>query len=180
MAGVIPGVSMSLIKDFKSWISELGIEANEWKDSQEKSTGKRPNWTNPHKNKDIKNKFAVKGKQRPDIQVRSSAEKNKGEWLYDLVWRKLDSNQNLIGIELAMEIELSSLGTSGLVYDFNKLLQSDADYKIFVYQQKSVVLAETIANDLKTRKDIYNSKVDSAYLLACWCWDSAEFKYWSF
>ena len=102
-------------------------------------------WKSPIKNKEIKEAFA---KKAPDYECQCRPDIKKREWLYDLVWRKFDSGDYLSTL-LAMEIEVSA-GYKGVVYDFNKLLQSDAKLKIMVFQQKTVEEGEDILNKLNS------------------------------
>ena len=89
----------------------LQYEAIERKKAQaaEKHEGntsqwKREIWLSPDKNR--ANQAALgEGGQRLGFQVLPAG--SRGEWLYDLVWRRLDANRNLVGIPLAVEIEMS-------------------------------------------------------------------------
>jgi hypothetical protein len=54
------------------------------------------------------------------------------EWLYDLVWYKNNSEDNLEKVVLVLESELSDRSERGLKYDFEKLLCSNADYRVFI------------------------------------------------
>ena len=164
-----------MIKHFKTWFEELGKDAIKRKDAVALKTGKRPKWTNTVKNKEIKNKFSREelGLLIKGIKPRSSA--NSKEWLYDLIWREFDSENNFLGVKLVMEIELSDMTEGGLVYDFNKLLQSDSEYKIFVFQQKTKEQSKYLFSQLAGCSGAYRHKVKSSFLLCCWCWDSGTF-----
>jgi hypothetical protein len=55
------------------------------------------------------------------------------EWLYDLVWYTKDtSNNKLNKVILVLESELSNRKPQALLYDFNKLLLSNSDYRVFI------------------------------------------------
>lgn len=164
-----------MINEFKDWFIELGEHAIKRKNVTAFETGKRPKWTNTVKNKEIKERFLVEGRRLEGIKPRSSADRKAREWLYDLIWREFDSENNFVGVRLAMEIELSDMKESGLIYDFNKLLQSDSKYKIFVFQQQTNEQADNLFKKFRYRTELYNHKVKSHFLLSCWCWDSGTF-----
>tara|TARA_R110000868_G_C10451559_1_gene726428 strand:- start:31 stop:558 length:528 start_codon:yes stop_codon:yes gene_type:complete len=164
-----------LINNFKSWFTELGGQAISRKNAIALKTGKRPKWTNTVKNREIKEKFSVDGRRLEGIKPRSSADRKAREWLYDLIWREFDSENNFIGVKLVMEIEFSDMKENGLVYDFNKLVQSDSEYKIFVFQQQNKEKADNAFKQFRSRSEFYNHKMKSQFLLSCWCWDSGTF-----
>lgn len=164
-----------MIEDFKRWFVELGDHAINRKNAIALKTGKRPKWTNPVKNKEIKEKFSYEGLRIEGVKPRSSADRKSREWLYDLIWREFDSENNFVSVKLAMEIELSEMKERGLVYDFDKLLQSDSEYKIFVFQQQTKEQAEYVFKQLRIRSESYNHKLKSTFLLCCWSWDSGTF-----
>jgi len=112
-------------------------------------------------------------KKAPDYKCECRPDTKKREWLYDLVWRKFDSGDYLSTL-LAMEIEVSA-GYKGVVYDFNKLLQSDAKLKIMVFQQKTVEEGEDILNKLNSKISKYKHTFSSSYLLVCWV--KSEYKF---
>jgi hypothetical protein len=164
-----------MIEDFKAWFNELGDYAIKRKKDVTLRTGKLPKWTNTVKNKEIKEKFSREGLLIEGVKPRSSANRKAREWLYDLIWREFDSENNFVGVKLAMEIELSDMKERGLVYDFNKLLQSDSDYKVFVFQQKNKEQSEYLFMQLAGRSGAYKHKVKSSILLCCWCWETGTF-----
>ncbi len=164
-----------MIEDFKKWFEDLGNNALKRKADITAKTGKRPKWTNTVKNKEIKEKFTEKGLSIKGIHPRSSSDKKAKEWLYDLIWREFDDENNFIGVMLAMEIELSDMNKKGLIYDFNKILQSDSNYKVFVCQQKTLSETNNIIAILNNAAMKYKTKVEAELLIACWCWDSESF-----
>jgi hypothetical protein len=169
-----------LIVDFKDWFSELGANAIKRKKATALKTGKEQKWTRKTKNKEIKEKFTNEGRLIKDIKPRSSNDKKAGEWLYDLIWREFDSNNNFIGVKLVMEIELSDMKERGLMYDFNKILQSDAEYKVFVFQQETKAESTKLLAKLKNSSEMYKNKVKSDFLLCCWCWETGTFLFEDF
>ena len=64
------------------------------------------------------------------FEARSSF--NDGEWLYDLVWYKNNSDNFLEKVDLVLESELSDRTYAGLQLDFEKLLISNAPYKVMI------------------------------------------------
>ncbi|EJG1894794.1 MULTISPECIES: hypothetical protein [Vibrio] len=164
-----------MISEFMSWFDELGTSAMERKKQAQLKSGIRPKWNNTLKNKEIKLMFSERGKHISGIRPRSSVDKKAKEWLYDLIWREFDSESNFIGVKLSMEIELSDMKLKGLRYDFNKLLQSDSEYKVFVFQQKTQVDADYIVYELTKSLSAYKHKSSSNYLLTCWCWETGTF-----
>lgn len=169
-----------MIEDFKCWFNELASAAIKRKDDVELKTGKRPKWNNKVKNKEIKKIFTDKGLLLKGIKPRSSNDKKAREWLYDLIWREFDSDKHFTGVKLAMEIELSDMTLGGLIYDYNKLLQSDAEYKVFVFQQKTIHDSEELFNKLELCSNNYNNRVKSKFLLSCWCWQTSTFIFTEF
>jgi len=124
-------------------------------------------WKSPRKNKDIKLRFQKEGNM---LQYRSrpSSDTNAGEWLYDFVWREFDDKGNLLGLKLAMEIEVSDMSEKGIKYDFNKLLQADSDYKILVFQLKTEDEVTTALSNFEKAAKRYRSKLSSDFLLCGW------------
>lgn len=53
------------------------------------------------------------------------------EWLYDMIWYKNNADGHLETVDLVLESELNR-SESHLKYDFEKILISNAKYKIFV------------------------------------------------
>lgn len=170
-----------MLKTIESWLDDLEKVANKNKKSEE---GKGSNfiWYSANKNKDIKSKLSVEGEKLSNLSgnkltSRSSAESAGGEWLYDFILQEHDICGNFIGVKLAAEIELSDSKISGLRYDFNKLLQSDAEFKLFVFQQKDVEKFNKIIDELSISIEMYNHKLNSNLLIACWSTDDYTFLY---
>lgn len=166
-----------MINEFKTWFDELGAYAMERKKNVALVTGKHPKWTSTFKNKEIKQKFTEKGREIKGIKPRSSVDRKAREWLYDLTWREFNDENQFVGVKLAMEIEMSDRKIRGLVYDFNKLLQSDAEYKVFVFQQPTMTLSVEIFDALSNAALAYRTRSSAEFLLVCWCWESGRFLY---
>lgn len=129
------------------------------------SQWKREIWKSPTKNGDIKAALVTEG-QRLGFQVLPAG--NRGEWLYDLVWRRLDANRNLTGMPLAVEIEMSDNRLWGIRYDFNKLLQAQADHKLMVFQVQTSEEVEATFARLEESIQVYPHAAPCRYLLCGW------------
>jgi len=161
-----------MIDEFKKWIIEIQDEALEEKRVKAKANGdeskwKSEIWTSPDKNKAIKSRFQIEGDKRK-YKSRPSSETKAGEWLYDFVWRQFDDQGNLLGLRLAMEIEVSAMNEKGIKYDFNKLLQADSDHKILVFQLKTENEVYTALTNFEKSAKAYRSKMSSKFLLCGW------------
>ncbi|WP_162062836.1 hypothetical protein [Vibrio taketomensis] len=124
-------------------------------------------------------KFSEEGEKLPTngrLSSRSSGESTGREWLYDFTLREFDKENNFVGVPLVAEIELSDWQPKGLVYDFNKLLQSDAKHRVFVFQQKQSDF-ENIMVYLDRSFKAYIHKTSSKFLVACWLTSEYRFIY---
>ena len=143
-----------MIEVFKKYFENIAIEVFEIEKREPKT-------------KDILKYFGKMGDEKGYYVRPLASEKGKRrEWLYDLVWQEID-NKNLISLNLAMEIEFSDQNLNGILYDFNKLLQSESDFKILVYKQKDK--ERTINSFAFFRNAIYEykNKSKNSYLLCC-------------
>jgi hypothetical protein len=87
------------------------------------------------------------------------------EWLYDLVWYKENKVGQLSEVVLIAESEWGKNWKS-IKYDFEKLLQSDATYKLMIcqcYKGKRNQLIEKFNESIKAYK---KRKTGDRYLLA--------------
>ncbi|MGZ5054904.1 MAG: hypothetical protein ACXWAT_08170 [Methylobacter sp.] len=169
-----------MLNNIQDWLNDLQIRAVENKQTA-KANGQKYIWYSSVKNKDIKRKFSEEGERlsRHGIRLlsRSSGNSSGGEWLYDFVLREFDENNHLLGIRLVAEIELSDSKAQGLVYDFNKLLQADAPYKVFIFQQKDENLYSEILKKIEAAINSYRHRLDSHFLIACWITTKYRFIY---
>ena len=161
-----------MIEDFKKWVLEIQDEALQEKRNKaikkgDESKWKSEIWMSPKKNEAIKRRFRDEGAKR-GFRSRPSYKTNAGEWLYDFVWREFDENDNLLRIELAMEIEVSDMHLKGIRYDFNKLLQSDAKFKIHIFQLKTEDDVKSALDSLFQAAKKYAFKSESEFLLCGW------------
>ncbi|WP_105190529.1 hypothetical protein [Pseudoalteromonas sp. T1lg48] len=167
-----------MLSQVESWLNELEVIAKGNK-ANANASGQKYIWYSAQKNKDIKSKFADKCERLStdarQFKARSSGDGGSGgEWLYDFTLWEF-SGKNLIGIPLVAEIEMSDSKSGGLVYDFNKLLQSDADNKVFIFQQKSKSGFCEILKDIEAAIKNYAHKVPSEYLVSCWIMSEYKF-----
>ena len=173
-----------MITKFKTWFKEVEDTAIKRKKREARNKGdeskwKKEIWQSIQKNKDIKHKFRDEGFNL-GYNSRPSYKSKAGEWLYDFIWRKFDGEDNFLELVLAMEIELSENTFKGFRYDFNKLLQSDATYKIFVFQKKMENEIEEIFKLLVESTIKYKSKIESEYLICGWCYSKNTFLFHDF
>lgn len=163
-----------MLENFKEWFREIEEQAVDRKKKiamdcfNDATRWKEIIWPAPEKNFEIKKKFRDEGyelgyKSRPSYVTKAS------EWLYDFVWRKFDCENNLTQVVLAMEIELSDLNEPIHRHDFNKLLQADSTYKVFVFQAKSEGECKAAMATLKASALNYRFKYESGFLLCAWC-----------
>jgi len=168
-----------MISDVKDWLEQLSAIANENK-AKARSKGERYIWHSLEKNKEIKRKFSEEGERLPRagrLSSRSSGASTGREWLYDFTLREFSNDDYFIGVPLVAEIELSARTPKGLVYDFNKLLQSDADHKVFIFQQKNKAQYEDVVAYIDRAFDAYTHKSNCKYLVACWLMSEYRFIY---
>lgn len=164
-----------MLDQFEQWLKEVGEEAVAGKKATAEKTNisnwKKVIWKAPHKNAAIKAKFremsqTLEALGHSEVKCRSS--KNGGEWLYDLVWHRVDQAGNLIEVVLAMEIEMSYMDECIKRHDFNKLLQADSTYKVFVFQQKTEADVMLGMEMLKSAASHYRFRTGSDFLLCGW------------
>jgi hypothetical protein len=135
---------------------------------------KKEIWLSPNKNHAIKSVLAAGG-QRLGFQVLPAG--SRGEWLYDLVWRRLDANRNLICMPLAVEIEMSDSSLGGIRYDFNKLLQAQANHKLMVFQVKTEAEVKSTFERLEESIQAFPHSSLCRYLLCGWSTQQNAFSF---
>ena len=171
-----------MLKVFKRWLED--VEANVI--TNKKNSAKDPMhweneiWKSPSKSADIKKKFRDEMENFDHCNgqkyVSSSLKKaGTGEWLYDFVSRRLDVEDNLIEVFLTMEIKMSNTNECDGRYDFNKLLQADSRYKIFVFQHNSRENVLAGMTKLKDSAEKYSFRSDSDFLLCGWSTSDNKF-----
>ncbi len=143
-------------------------------------------WFAKYKNKEIKEKFANEfanfSSETGKIKCRYSDpdDSENSEFLYDfsvIEWKKQvgeDSEEpSLLRTILAMELEFSDKEIrkgwkGGIKYDFHKLLQADAPYKIMAFYMRDDKDPDVILNafnELETAAIAYKKRCDSELLL---------------
>lgn len=173
-----------MIDSFKGWLIDISSEAIKEKKAKARAKGdeslwQKEIWSSPCKNRAIKERFMIEGDRR-GYKSRPSSSTKAREWLYDFVWRKFDDKGNLTSVDLVMEIEVSDMNTGGIRYDFNKLLQADAKYKILVFQLKTEIEVESAIEVLRSAAMAYTSKVEANFLLCGWITSMNMFKFEEF
>ncbi len=171
-------------EQFKAWLMEvqenaLAIKRAKALEAGDESLWKKEKWLSPQKNADIEARFRDEGEA---LGYRSlpSYKTGAGEWLYDFVWRKFDDEGHLEEIVLAMEIEMSDRTQRGMMRDFAKLLQSDASYKIMVFQHRTEDDVLTAFELFKERARKYRAKSASEFLLCGWSTSMNQFLFTEF
>lgn len=166
-----------MLDKFQNWLEKVQDDAIKWKQDEAKKRGisnwKKVIWRSPMKNEQIKEKFrnemaALDNNGEQIYFSYPSSVAKTGEWLYDFVSRKLDKNRNFIELFLAMEIELSDPRETEHKRDFNKLLQADSLYKIFVFQLKSEKDVQDAFVKLVEAANKYHFRFDSDFLFCGW------------
>jgi hypothetical protein len=173
---------IAMLDEFQKWLEQVECDAIATKMSSatDPTLWKKEVWLSPKKNDDIKRKFRDEmekleneGKQvyfsRPSFKAKT------GEWLYDFVSRKFDDEKNLIEVFLTMEIEMSNPNECESRYDYNKLLQADSRYKIFVFQLKSKQNVLDGLAKLKEAAGKYRFRSNSDFLLCGWSTSENKF-----
>ena len=140
-------------------------------------------WWARDKNKEIKKMLAEKGDKCFGLYSYYSG-KGRKEFLYDFCWvrrekRKDGKSDRLIEVVMAAEMEFSDrkLGKGhlgGIRFDFNKLLQSDARYKIMFFQMPLKEEVESHAEKLICDANSYYSKFLSEVFICGWPWGDKE------
>ena len=171
-----------MLDQFEQWLKEVREDAVAAKMATAKeaniSNWKKIIWKAPDKNRAIKAKFremSQKLKASGHFEVKCWSSKNGGEWLYDLVWHKVDKMGNMIEVILTMEIEMSYMDECIKRHDFNKLLQADSTYKVFVFQQKTEADVMLGMEKLKSAAAHYRFRTGSDFLLCGWSTQKNDF-----
>ena len=183
------------VKLFEKWLKAVADKA---KDDAEK-VAKDPSqpsfkWMPSAKNIEIKRKFkeeidALTVGMDNKIEVRYSGKckedaedlliKKNSEFLYDisvLEWEYVEGKDEIfVSNILAMELEFSDSQMrkgkkGGFKFDFHKLLQSDAPFKVFCFYKSDKKGDASITKELRELKELaerYKSRCNSKLLI--WC-----------
>ena len=93
------------------------------------------------------------------------ANRDYGEWLYDVTWLKYDCNYRVIDVPLVAECEWGRL--ENIYDDFDKLLLARALGRLMIFDGNYTPGSERIAEELARRVRKFNgSRTEDAWLLA--------------
>ena len=99
------------------------------------------------------------------------------EWLYDIVWLKLDKHGHLIDSILVGESELNE-SDSEIDWDFQKLLLAKAKHKVMIFQKKSIDDIHTKMADFEQQVKKYKgTDTGERYLFAGLDWNKGVFEF---
>lgn len=97
-----------------------------------------------------------------------------GEWLYDLIWYRNDSDNHLTEVYLVLESEWQ-ISPSAIKYDFEKLLLAKATLKVMVFQSYEQDISG-IFSLLERGICVFQKRsADETYILAGFNIDTSEF-----
>lgn len=138
-------------------INELFSELGEAVEKQMSDT----QWT-----KTIKSIFEEIG-HRHSYQVRPSLKNDLREWLYDIIWYKGDPNEFIESVDLICESELDTSinQVESVLYDFNKLLVSEAATKIMITHTYKEGRIEDIIEACKNAIKNYSNPAKTVHLI---------------
>ena len=132
------------------------------------------------------------------------ANRNHGEWLYDVTWLKYERDLGKRGLDLAVQARVAAAerkrcllidshlvaecewgNIEDIVDDFEKLLLARAHVRLMIFEGLSERIPEPrskrVAEQLAGRiREFKGSCVEDAWLLAAWELSSNEEKGWSF
>ncbi len=169
------------MNEFLKWLNKVNKD-RQCKDEQSWQ-GK---WSATEKNQEIKEKFAKEFAKFPGktgkIKCRYSDpnDRENSEFLYDfsvIEWKKQEGEYSeepsLLRTILAMELEFSEGKLhkgwkGGIKYDFHKLLQADAPYKIlafWMHDKKERDIISKALDELEAAARAYKNRCNSKLLL---------------
>jgi len=101
-------------------------------------------------------------------------EANYGEWLFDLCWLEYAEGPfeqvPLISVPLALECEWQ-IGISHIKHDFEKLLLTNANLKVMIFQQETLADAKETCAKLREWIERFGPSSSGRYLLCCYVKD---------
>ncbi len=91
-------------------------------------------WSNPKWTKEIKRRICKLGKEMEFYVCASTCNEKTDweEWLYDVIWLKLDKDKYIVYSPLAMECEWGDI--QDIRNDFEKLLLARTKHRIMIFQ----------------------------------------------
>ncbi len=99
-----------------------------------------------------------------------------GEWLYDLIWYTKDSRNNTLTVPLVLESEISDRTERGLKFDFEKLLLSKSEFKVFICMAESNYNSNSVSNVKEFLQDSFmsNQMFEKGERVLLLIWDDYE------
>ena len=155
---------------FEKWLNDLT-------DARRDENNKWIRWPKKEKNADIKKMF---GDKTPCGYESYYSCENK-EFLYDLTWVKHGEDKHgktvLLEVALAMELEFSDgfMGKGkygGIKFDFNKLLQTNAKFKLMGFQMKTKTEVDDAIAEMERAIEYY--KPSSKVFIFGWAYGEAK------
>lgn len=121
----------------------------------------------------IKNRICKIGKERGyEVRASSSEEAHSGEWLYDVVWRKISGNK-FVDVGLVLESEWKR---SGIDKDFQKLILARAELRCMIFYTASKQSAKREIEELiNLVVEFSRSQTGDKYLFCAWLVDEECF-----
>ena len=105
------------------------------------------------------------------------ANRNWGEWLYDVTWLENNDAGRVVAAPLVAECEWKGFGDVN--DDFDKLLLARASVRLMIYDGNSPRGSSGIAEELAKRvREFTDSRAEDAWLLAAW--ERCDEKVWRF
>ena len=121
----------------------------------------------------IKNRICKIGKERGyEVRASSSEEADSGEWLYDVIWRKMSENKVLdVGLVLESEWKRPLIDD-----DFQKLLLAKAELRCMIFYAASKQSAKREVEELINQVvEFSRSQTGDKYLFCGWLVDEERF-----
>ena len=178
------------LNTFETWINEVVAAQYE----KGKTEMKAWPWKAPAKNRDFKEKFHQKMLDRKcgywsrysgNFLTGESEGKENREFLYDFSWVKWcedGEDKNILqDVLMVMELEFSDGKMlkgkrGGIKFDFHKLLQADAPYKLMGFQMPQEAEVKEAIDDMKRAVDLYQSKASADILVFGWAYNDGPKK----
>lgn len=132
----------------------------------------RAHWDKREWTRRVKARVALIGEDRgyevrPDVELESGGAP---EWLYDLCWRDVGSEGELLDMRLVLESEWDRYG---LIYDFEKLLVARAGNRVMIWSEADAAAFRKRVKDLNRRANACKLTCRGDRTLYC-CWLDLE------
>ena len=111
-----------------------------------------------------------------DFKVCTSGlkEKFENEWLCDLIWYRINTNNRLESVPVVLESEWS-MDDYEIRYDFEKLLLANSPVKVMIFQDYGDNAIETFEK-LQIGITEFGLGIPCIYILACYQWNKRRFE----